>query len=325
MSPAFELTWLQTNDMPVYLGGAELNVAMALKHWDIPVRYISAVPANGMGKSVAAYVAQSGIDTTSMIFSGNRVGVYYLPQGTDLRHAGVIYDRAHSSFSQLQPGSIDWGRALEGVDWFHFSAISPPLSDNVNALCLEALRAAEKKNITISVDLNYREMLWANRPDPRTVLPELVSYCHVVMGNIWSADKLLGIPNDNSGQAHTDAAQWAEIATGAAAGIFAAFPKVHTVANTFRFDQERGLCYFACLDQKVSRAISPVFRATTIVDRVGSGDCFMAGLIRGIKAGASPEAIVSFAAAAAFGKLQEKGDSTRQTIEQIKKIQQQYA
>ncbi len=117
-------------------------------------------------------------------------------QGTDVKHAGVIYDRAYSSFSELKPGMIDWDMLLENSGWFHFSAISPALNENTALVCKEALIAASKKRMVISVDLNHRAKLWQYGKQPVDVMPELVAYCDVIMGNIWSANVLLGIPLD---------------------------------------------------------------------------------------------------------------------------------
>src|SRR5205814_9248602 len=138
-------------------------------------------------------LAENNIDTSAIHVSGNRIGVYYLPQGADLKHAGVIYDRAYSSFAELRPGMINWDEALEGCSWFHFSAISPGLNESVVAVCKEALQAASSKGLTISVDLNYRSKLWKYGSDPITIMHELVYYCDVIMGNLWSAESLLGI------------------------------------------------------------------------------------------------------------------------------------
>src|SRR3954454_1268172 len=118
------------------------------------------MPDHSLSHDIGNVLTSGGIDVSPVYFSGNRIGVYYLTQGTDLKHAGVIYDRAYSSFSELQPSMIDWDELLEDVSWFHFSAISPALNENAVAVCKEALATAANKGITISVDLNYRSKLW---------------------------------------------------------------------------------------------------------------------------------------------------------------------
>ena len=189
-SPELGGKWLKQSRMPVYIGGAELNTATALAKWNVPVAYCTVLPDNYLSKEICDELSKRNINTDQVIFSGNRIGSYYLPQGSDLKNAGVIYDRAHSSFSELQPGQIDWDAVLNNVSWFHFSAISPALNQNIAAVCKEALEVASKKKITISVDLNYRSKLWQYGKKPKEIMQALVEHCDVIMGNIWSADDL---------------------------------------------------------------------------------------------------------------------------------------
>jgi 2-dehydro-3-deoxygluconokinase len=314
MSPGLNREWIRKAQMPVFIGGAELNAATALSNWNIPVKYCTALPDNYMAHEIVEEIREKNIDTSSILSSGERIGNYYLPQGTDLKNAGVIYDRTHSSFSQLQPGMIDWEKALEDCSWFHFSAISPALNENIVAVCKEALEAASAKGLNISVDLNYRSKLWQYGKQPVEVMPELVRYCDVIMGNVWAAENLLGIRssiNDSKGRSMDELVDAAGLSMKA---IHEAYPKVQTMAYTFRLDEN----YFAVLQHGRERAISKEFPLTNIVDKVGSGDCFMGGLIYGLYNQHSPQEIIDFAAAAAVGKMKEKGDATRQTIESIK-------
>ncbi|MEP7317540.1 MAG: sugar kinase [Panacibacter sp.] len=319
MSPALHGEWIKNASMPVHIGGAELNVANALAKWNVSVQYCSAAPDNYLAREIIAHLQQKNIDTTPFIFSGNRIGIYMLPQGTDLKNAGVIYDRAHSSFSELKPGTIDWDSQLKNTEWFHFSAISPALNKDAALVCKEALIAASEKKITISVDLNYRSKLWQYGTAPVEVMPELVQYCDVVMGNIWSANSLLGIPPDatihdkKSKEAYLD---HANVTSGA---IMLQFPKCKTVANTFRFDADSGIQYYATLNEDLQQYVSKEYIMNNITDKVGSGDCFMAGLIFGKRNHYAPQQTINFAAAAATGKMLETGDATQQTIEDILK------
>lgn len=180
--------------MPVFVGGAELNVATALAKWNTPVGYCTILPDNFLSRQLLKALYEKHIDASSVLLSNNRIGIYYLPQGTDVKNAGVIYDRNNSSFSQLQKGTIDWDKTLDGITWFHFSAICPALSQQVADVCEEALQACVKKNITISVDLNYRAKLWQYGRQPNEVMPQLVQYCHLVMGNVWAAEIMLELP-----------------------------------------------------------------------------------------------------------------------------------
>jgi len=194
MSPDLPDEWLQQSSLKTYLGGAELNVATALAKWNMPVKYISALPQNYLSRSIIKYLQHKNIHTQHFIFSGERMGIYILPQGADLKHESVIYDRAHSSFSSLKPGTINWDSVFENVQWFHLTAISPALNAPLADICREALMAARAKNITTSIDLNYRSKLWQYTNDIPSVMEKLMPYCNVVMGNVWSAQHLLNIP-----------------------------------------------------------------------------------------------------------------------------------
>ena len=321
MPPANGGEWLRVNQMPVFVGGAELNVATALATWNIPVKYCTALPDNIISKDIREYLEQKNIDTSPVIYCGERIGLYYLKQGADMKSTENVFDRKYSSFSTLQTGIVDWDKILEDVSWFHFSAIAPAVSESAAALCAEALAAAHKKNITISVDLNNRALLWKYGKQPVEIMPKLVKYCNVVMGNIWAANTLLGIAVDET--IHTGSTQntYLAHASETAKNIFKIFPRCTWVANTFRFDGiENNIEYYAALDTLDQQSVSPVFKTNSVVEKVGSGDCFMAGLIYGISSGHKPKEIISFAAAAAFGKLQELGDATKNNVDQVKKI-----
>lgn len=320
MSPVLDQAWIHSASMPVHIGGAELNVAKALAGWKQPVTYMSAMPDNYLSKEIADSIAASNIGIEAMQFCGDRMGIYFLPQGADLKNAGVIYDRAHASFSTaLFPGKINWDTLLEGSDWFHFSAISPAINEQAAAVCLDAVKAAKRLGLTISVDLNYRAKLWKYGKQPAQVMPELVSYADVIMGNIWSARDLLGIEVPKGAEAAITKEDFAACAKETAAVLFTQNPNCKVVASTFRFTPDgTGVHYYATLDTITDQLVSVSFEANSVVDKVGSGDCFMAGLIYGIHNGHSHQETINYAASAAFGKLQELGDSTRQTIEQIK-------
>ena len=320
MSPVLDQAWINNASMPVHIGGAELNVAKALAGWHQPVTYMSAMPDNYLSKEITASIAACNIGVDAMQFCGDRMGIYFLPQGADLKNAGVIYDRAHASFSTaLFPGKINWDTLLEGSDWFHFSAISPALNEQAAAVCLDALKAAKRLGLTISVDLNYRAKLWKYGKQPAEVMPELVSYADLIMGNIWSARDLMGIDVPKGAATAVTKEEFAACAKETAAVLLTQNPSCKIVANTFRFAPDgAGVNYYATLDTISEQAVSVSFEASSVVDKVGSGDCFMAGLIYGIHNGHDHTDTINYAASAAFGKLQELGDSTKQTIEQIK-------
>jgi 2-dehydro-3-deoxygluconokinase len=318
MSPRLNGEWIQQHHISTYVGGAELNVATALAKWNIPAKYVTALPDHSLSQDLISYLNEKNIDSSSVLFTGNRIGLYFLPQGSDLKNAGVIYDRAYSSFWELLPGMYDWDKILVDVSWLHFSAISPGLNANVAAVCLELLKIASQKGIFISLDLNYRAKLWKYGKDPLEIMPELASYCDLIMGNIWAAEKLLGISIDNKliESGNKDAyLMHAELTSKA---MLLSFPKIKTVANTFRFDTAQDeILYYATLFTEGRQFVSKEIQGHHIKDKIGSGDCFMGGLIYGFHQGLKPEQIINFSAAAAVGKMYETSDATDQDLDQI--------
>ena len=317
-SPALQQEWIKKNTMPVFVGGAELNVAKALSNWKVPVKYLTALPDNYVSADIAASLRDEQIDVSDIVFQGERIGTYTLPMGADLKNAGVIYDRAHSAFAALTRGTINWDKVLEGYDWFHFSAISPALNESIAAVCEEALQAATKKGMTISVDLNYRAKLWQYGKKPVEIMPTLAQYCHIIMGNIWSANQLLGTGLDPLLDNNSDKNFYTEHSAKTSKEIMKHFPTCNMVANTFRFSEADAVRYYATVTTADSHVVAFEQFVAAVVDKVGSGDCFMAGLIYGSLQQWDLQTIVNFASSAGFGKLQEKGDSTQQSVAQIK-------
>ena len=316
LSPSEGGDWLQTNNLPAFVGGAEANVATALALWEQPVGFCTALPDNFLSQQLAGYLANKNIDTSAIHYSGNRVGIYYLQQGSDMKNNGVVFDRAGSSFAQLKKGMIDWEKALEGIHWFHFSAIAASLTASAAEVCEEALQVASAKGLKISVDLNYRNKLWQYGKEPVDMMPGLVKYCDVVMGNIWAANTMLGTPLNDSLLKADSKDVYLHHATETSANIQHQFSKVRAVANTFRFDRNDGIEYYTSLFTK-ELFVSAVYTADQVIDKVGSGDCFMAGLIYGLTNGKAPQQTLDFATAAAYNKLFIKGDTTNQTVNQI--------
>ncbi len=307
--------------MMLYVGGAEANVATALAGWNVPVKYCTVLPDNFMSRHMMHYLEYKGIYTSSILFSGSRIGLYYLERGADLK-GSMVYDREGSAFSELKPGMIDWDRVLADVSWFNFSAISPALNQNVADVCLEALQAAAKKNITISVDLNYRSRLWKYGQHPVDIMPALVNYCNVVMGNIWSANTLLGIDADPGIHAKKSKQAYIDHAAKTSEDIRKQFPNIKTVANTFRFDSNANdILYYTHLFTNGAHYASPEFNCQGVADRSGSGDCFMGGLIYGLYNQHDPQQILNYATKAAFGKLQEMGDATGQDVLSVSQVE----
>jgi 2-dehydro-3-deoxygluconokinase len=317
--PDMDGQWLQENSLPFYVGGAEANVATALALWDVPTGYVTALPDHFLAHQLVDYLKSRKVQTDAIYYHGERVGLYFLPKGKDLKNAGVIYDRAHSAYADLKPGMIDWDQVFEGVSWFHFSAICPAINQAVAYVCLEALEAAAQKNIFISLDLNYRAKLWKYGKEPVEIMPALAQHCNLIMGNIWAANKMLGISLDEELIANLEQEELLKQAINTSQEIRRKFPKCSVVANTFRFDYEQGIRYFTTLYTDDELLASHEYVAPQILDKVGSGDCFMAGLIYGYYNQLDPSETLEFATAAAFNKLFIPSDATTSTVADITK------
>ena len=314
-APPMNSDFIERQHMPFYLGGAELNVASALAKWDMPVKYGTAMPSHFLSDTIIGHLSKKNIDTSAIQISGNRIGCFYLATGLDMKNAAVVYDRTNSSFAEIKKGSIDWKEILKDVHWFHFSAISASLTQNATDLCEEALIAATEMGIPISVDLNYRAKLWKYGKTPIEVMSQLVKYCTVLMGNLWAVEDMLGISSSIKSSIGCSDEQLALAANSSMLKLKQQFPLLNTVAYTFRLAET----YFGLMFNKNNFYKSPTYKIIDVKNIVGTGDCFMAGLIYGIRHQHTPEEIINFAAAAAVGKLYELGDATEQSLEQIKK------
>ncbi len=303
------------------LGGAELNVATALAAWGTDISYVSRMPENVLSKNIDSLVQDLHIDTSRMLWGGERIGIYYMAPGGDMQSHSVVYDRKYSAFSEMQPGTVNWDQLLEGASWLHWTAITPAINANAVTICHEMLVAARRKNITISTDLNYRRLLWKYGKLPHEVMPDLVKYCDVIMGNIWSATDMLGIPWNENDLKRGDKASCANMALHVAKSMALQFPQCKKIAFTFRFSQPDGsLNYFATLYNGTELFNSVSFQRDAVVDSVGSGDSFMAGLIYGMIESMTDQDLINFAAASAVSKLNVKGDANKTPVNEIKAL-----
>lgn len=309
--------WLNDNQLPFFIGGAELNVAGALALWQLPSAYFTALPDNALSAQIIDHLEAKKVDTSPILKQGDRIGLYYLTQGKDVKNNALIYDRAGSAFATLKPGQVNWDKVLDGVTWFHFSAICPAISQDVADVCLEVLEAASAKEITISVDLNYRSRLWKYGKQPVDIMPQLVKYADLVMGNVWAAELMLDIPVAPDIHESGQKSIYLKEALKTSETIMAQYPKCKAVANTFRFDAGEGINYYTALYTGDKLYNSSQYETDKVVDKVGSGDCFMAGLIYGFYNNLGPQQTLQFATAAAYTKLFIEGDATDKTVEEI--------
>lgn len=320
-----ETGWPGQGNMSSYVGGAELNVAMALAGWQLPAAVGTALPQNPVSDLVRNYLKSAQVSTDYILTKEGRIGTYYLTPGADLKSAGVVYDRAYSSFALLQSKDIDFDRYLNNTRHLHLTAISPAVSSSAAALCLELVKAAAHRQIPVSLDLNYRSKLWQYGKSPIDIMPEIAQYADFIMGNIWAAGQMLGIRPAPKADQTMDPEPLAAFAKDSAERVIKAFPNCKKVGYTFRFnapENEAAVRYFGALYQEGTLFCSPQKDYSGITDRAGSGDCFMAGLLYGQYAGLTGQDKVDFATAAATGKFYENGDHTKQSLQMVEKRMQ---
>jgi 2-dehydro-3-deoxygluconokinase len=299
----------KNHTVSLFPGGSEANVSASLGQWNIPCSYVSCVPDNALASNALRSLEELGVNTKKTLLQGNRLGLYFLLSANGLTSGEVVYDRKFSSFSSLKPGTIDWDTILDGHTWFHWTALTPALNENMAAVCKEALIAARAKGLKISVDLNYRSRLWDYGEQPIDVMPELVAYCDVIMGNIWAANKMLGTPVDETLNRETTVEDYLHHACSSAKAIFSKFPQCKHIANTFRFmDNPKHNLFYGTYHTAEGDYISEVFETNEVIDRIGSGDAFMAGLIYGILSDHKGEEVIKKAASSGYHKLFVKGD-----------------
>ncbi len=271
------LRFEQAKGFTATYGGGEFNVAVSLANYGIDAEFVTRVPNNEIGMCAVKEMRKMNVASQNVLFGGDRLGIYYLETGAGSRASNVVYDRAHSAMASLETGMIDWKKIFKGVTWFHWSGITPAISDSAAKACLEAVKAAHELGLIISCDLNYRSKLWQYGKTPAEVMPELLHYTNVVLGDIDTAFFMLGQAKVNPNYQETTSlpALYDK--------VFELCPNLKTMATTLRYSVSAshqrigGILY----DGK-SIYNSAVREVTPVVDRVGSGDAFMGGLIFGL-------------------------------------------
>ena len=306
--------WIEQSSIQTYIGGAVLNVAFALAKWNTKVRYLTALPDNYFAAEIIGYIGKHNIDTSCIIKSSGRIGSYYLPVGDDFKDKGVIYDRNDSAFSKLHIEQVDFDVIFKDITWFHLSAICPALNQNIANLSAALLKEAKHRKITTSIDFNYRSKLWQYGVKPIEVMQEITQYCDVLMGNIWAIESMLEIKVD---QKSIDGNDYINATQSCIKTLKENYPNLDTIAFTYRFDKVTEPYYFATLYQNDELVLSDRFQIKAIVDKVGSGDCFMAALIYGKINNWTSIETVNLCVKAAINKLGELGDHTNTELSEI--------
>lgn len=306
---------LQTPQFIATPGGAEANVAISLANYGEKASYVTALPENLIADAIVGELKRFNVNTENIIRCGDRVGTYYTQTGSVMRPSKVIYDRAHSSIAEVKPGDFDWDSILEDTKWFHVTGITPAIASGTAEVTLEALRKCREKNITVSCDLNYRKKLWKWGKPPVEVMSEVAEYVDVMIANEEDCQKCLGIELDvdvTSGS--LDSSKYRVLAS----KVMAMFPQVSYLAVSLResvsADHNNWSGVLATRDAFYE---SRKYSITNIVDRIGGGDSFGAGLIYGLNHLEGDQAAIEFAIAASAIKHTVYGDFNRVSKEDV--------
>ncbi|HUX02904.1 MAG: sugar kinase [Phycisphaerae bacterium] len=320
LSTPGNLRFLQAHSFDVIYGGGECNVAVALANLGVPVDFVTRLPANDLGDACVNFIRQFDVGVTNIVRGGERLGIYFLETGAAQRASKVVYDRANSSLSTVEPRMIDWERILQDASWFHWTGITPAVSQGAALVCLEAVKKAKEMKITVSSDLNYRSKLWKWGKPAGEVMAELVAHCDVAIGNEEDAHKVFGItaPHTDITRAEVSAENYRQVCE----KLQEKFPSLKTIMITLRGSLSASHNTWAgTLWHNNEFYTSPTYDVYPIVDRVGGGDSSAAGLIYGLlNFGGDMQRTLNFAVAAACLKHSILGDFNLVSLSEVEKL-----
>lgn len=305
--------FVQAKEFGAVYGGGEANVAVSLANYGKDAYFISKLPKHEIGQSAVNELRKFGVDTSYITRGGDRVGIYYCEKGASQRPSKVIYDRAHSAIAEAKKEDFNWEAIFEGAEWFHFTGITPALSDELAAITLEAVKAAKAAGVTVSVDLNYRKKLWSTEKAGR-VMADIVKYCDVVIANEEDAEMVFGIKADETDitGGHLSDEGYKKVAKELVSRFDLKYVAI-TLRESFSASDNgwSALLYDGSSFNKSKRY------DIRIVDRVGGGDSFGAGLIYGLTSGMSNQDALEFAVAASCLKHTIEGDANMVSVEEV--------
>jgi len=310
------------NSFDVVYGGGESNVAVSLANYGIPVDFVTRLPDNDIGYCALMEMRKRGVGTDKIVFGGNRLGTYFLETGAVARGSKVVYDRAHSAISEIRPGMINWSEVFKDANWFHWTGITPAISQNAAEVCLEAVKTASKMGVTISTDLNYRAKLWKYDGNREEIMHGLTSHCDIILGNEEDAEKHFGIKPEGLDITTQGEHVKAEAFLSVCEQMMERFPKAKKVITTLRGSLSASHNTWAgVLYDGKKMYQSKEYQITHIVDRVGGGDSFMGGLIYGLLTYPEDDQhALDFAVAASCLKHTIKGDANLVTVSEVSKL-----
>lgn len=319
-TPAY-LRFSQTDTFSATFGGGEANVAVSLANYGAEVDFVTRLPKNDIAASCVAELRKHNVGVSSIVYGGERLGIYFLETGAVARPSKVVYDRAHSSISTIEPGMIDWDKVFEDADWFHWTGITPAISASAAEVCLEACRTANRLGITVSCDLNFRKNLWKYGKSAAEVMPALVECCDVILGNEEDAEKVFGIKPEGFDATATEGKVDSAAFRSVCEQLMARFPRAKKVIITLRgsINANHNTWGGVLFDGKTLYE-SPRYDITHIVDRVGGGDSFMGGLIYGLREYKDDERALNFAVAASCLKHTIYGDFNLVSVSEVENL-----
>lgn len=293
----------QTDNFDVTFGGSEANVGISLAHFGVEATHITALPSHDLGERAARYLKMNSISNDGIVRRDGRLGIYFLETGAMQRPSKIVYDRFDSAFAQMTVQEINWDTVFEGATWFHYSGITPAISQNAANITLKALQIAKSKGITTSGDINYRRNLWQYGKNPLDIMPELVTLTDVVIGGRVDLQNCLGIHHED----------WTENCK----LVQKQFPNIQTFSKTIResISASHNLLT-AVLYHKDTLYTSKTYEMNNIIDRIGGGDAFMGGLIYGLMIMEKQDAI-EFSVAASVLKHSTIGDANLSTVDEV--------
>jgi 2-dehydro-3-deoxygluconokinase len=297
-------------------------VAVSLANYGVPVEFVTRLPKNDIGECALMEMRKRNVGTEHIVYGGDRLGIYFLETGAVSRGSKVVYDRAHSAIAEIEVGMIDWKSVFEGVEWFHWTGITPAISQGAADACLEAVKVASEMGVTVSTDLNYRAKLWNYGGDREAIMTELTSYCDIVLGNEEDAEKHFGIKPEGLDITTQGEHVKAETFLSVCEQMMMKFPKAKKVITTLRGSISASHNSWAgVLYDGETMFQSPQYQITDIVDRVGGGDSFMGGLIYGLlKYPEDDQNALNFAVAASCLKHTIMGDANLVTVSEVEKL-----
>ena len=310
ISPRGNKTFMQSNNVEFYFGGTELNVSISIANFGGSVKHISAVSEDFIGDTAISYIRKFGVSTSSIVRSERPLGVYFLEVGAVMRPSKISYNRSHSSFSEILPTMVDWNKALKKGNWMHWTGITPALSQGAYDTLKEGLKLANEKGLTVSADPTYRSGLWKYGKDPKETLIELLHYSNIFIGGINEINEVLGTDYTYSNDDFIKASQQ----------LMETFPSIKKV-----FDKIRTSLNASWHKIRARMWNGSEFRETEdldithIVDRIGTGDAFAAGLIHGLQHYDDYKAML-FASAACALKHTYEGDVNHSNVDDVVQI-----